>query len=344
VGFVTRRTGDPLTLTAVAAFTGFAWVVGWSFLNEPAPVPARAPAARAMASAAQHARQVAVTFDDLPALAQGDRSVATYVRITDGLLRNIVEHRVAAIGFVNEDKLLTEGRVDERRVAQLRRWVDAGLELGNHAYSHPDFHRTPVEAYIADVARGDSVTRLVLAEAGGRPRFFRHPFLHTGRTLDDRRRFETFLAERGYRVAPVTIDNYDYLFAAAYDRAPADSVRRRVADEYLRYMEAVTEYYERQSVALFGREIAQVLLLHANHLNADHFGRLAGMYERRGYVFVPLERALADPAYASEDTYTGPAGITWIHRWALTQGRPTASFAGEPTVPGWIDALSRRTQ
>ena len=187
------------------------------------PAPPVAPAVAANAVVAplrQEGRSVAITFDDLPALAQGDRSVATYERITDGLLRALAEHRVPAIGFVNEEKLLTEGRVDPRRVATLRRWVDAGLELGNHAYSHPDFHTTPVDAYIADVARGDSVTRLVMQAAGRRPRFFRHPFLHTGRSLDDRRRFEGFLAERGYRVAPVTIDNYDYLFAAAYDLAP----------------------------------------------------------------------------------------------------------------------------
>ena len=180
--------------------------------------------------------------------------------------------------------------------------------------------------------------------AGRRPRFFRHPFLHTGRSLDDRRRFEGFLAERGYRVAPVTIDNYDYLFAAAYDLAPDPATRGRVADEYIRYMEAVTAYYEQQSVAIVGREIPQVLLLHANHINAEHFGRLAQMYRGRGYTFVPLEQALADSAYASPDTYTGPAGITWLHRWALTAGKRGAIFAGEPEVPDWVQTLSRRTR
>jgi peptidoglycan/xylan/chitin deacetylase (PgdA/CDA1 family) len=228
-------------------------------------------------------------------------------------------------------------------VGLLRRWADAGQELGNHGYSHLDFHSTPVDAYTADVLRGDSVTRRVLADAGGRPpRYFRHPFLHTGRTLEDRGRFEAALAGRGYRVAPVTIDNGDYLFAAAYDLAPEDAVRTRVADEYVRYMEAVTAYYEQQSTALLGREIPQVLLLHANNLNADHFGRLAEMYARRGYGFVPLERALQDSAYASEDTYTGAAGITWLHRWALTQGKRGDFFAGEPDVPAWITALARR--
>ena len=322
------------------AFTTVA--VGITIVRPGAPsVPVVEPEV-AVAPLRQEARAVAVTFDDLPALAQGDRSVATYQRITNGLLREIVEHQVPAIGFVNEEKLLTAGRVDPERVATLRRWVDAGLELGNHAYSHPDFHTTPVDAYIADVARGDSVTRLVMQAAGRRPRFFRHPFLHTGRSLDDRRRFEAFLAERGYQVAPVTIDNYDYLFAAAYDLAPDAATRGRVADEYIRYMEAVAAYYEQQSVAHLGREIPQVLLLHANNINAEHFGRLAQMYRRRGYAFVPLEQALEDPAYASADTYTGPAGLSWIQRWALTQGKRGAFFAGEPQVPEWVQTLSRR--
>lgn len=310
--------------------------------DAPAPKVDAAPPPPATSLAPQPARQVVVTVDDLPAIAQRDRSVETYERITEGLLRQFAEHGVPAIGFVNEEKLLTDGRVDARRVATLRRWVDAGLELGNHSYSHIDFHTTPVDAFIADVARGDSVTRRVMQAAGRQPRFFRHPFLHAGRSMEDRRRFETFLAERGYRVAPVTIDNHDYLFAAAYDLAPDAATRGRVADEYIRYMEAVTAYYEQQSAALLGREIPQVLLLHANNLNAEHFGRLAEMYRRRGYAFVPLEQALRDPAYASEDTYTGPAGLTWLHRWALTQGKRGAFFAGEPEVPEWVRTLTGR--
>lgn len=304
-------------------------------------VPPREVRLVATAPAAQPARMVAVTFDDLPGVSQHGRSVEEHARITDGLLRHIREQRVPAVGFVNEAKLVTDGRVDERRVDLLRRWARAGLELGNHGYAHADLHASSTDAYLTDVARGDSVTRLVLAASGRRPRFFRHPFLHTGRTLEDRRRVEAWLAERGYGVAPVTIDNHDYLFAAAYDRAPADSVRRRVADTYVDYMERMTAYYEQQSVSLLGREIPQVLLLHANHLNADHFGRLARMYARRGYAFVPLERALQDPVYASADTYTGPAGITWIHRWALTAGKRGAAFAGEPEVPSWVQELAR---
>ena len=52
--------------------------------------------------------------------------------------------------------------------------------------------------------------------------------------------------------------------------------------------------------------------------------------------FPTLEEALNDSAYRSTDTYVGPAGITWLHRWALTRGMRGAVFAGEPEVPDWI--------
>jgi peptidoglycan/xylan/chitin deacetylase (PgdA/CDA1 family) len=247
---------------------------------------------------------------------------------------------VPAIGFVIGAKTSSaDGGPDDARVALLERWLDAGLQLGNHSYSHPDLHRVPVEAYIRDVLRADSLLRHVQAQRGAVPRFFRHPFLHTGRDAATRRTVEDALAAHGYRIAPVTIDNYDYLFASAYDRARAgrDSLTmRRIEGEYLDYMQRVVAYYEAQSVALLGREMAQTLLLHANALNARTFDAFATWLAARGYGFVSLETALEDPAYGSPDEYYGPGGITWLHRWALTQGKRGAFFAGEPEVPDWI--------
>jgi peptidoglycan/xylan/chitin deacetylase (PgdA/CDA1 family) len=252
---------------------------------------------------------------------------------------------VPAIGFVNEGKVHRDGAVDSAEVALLRQWTSAGLELGNHTYSHLDLHTAPLADYLDGITRGDSVTRALLAELHQKPRFFRHPFLHTGRSLGDRARVDSLLSTKGYRVAPVTIDNSDYIFAAAYDDALArrDSVEaRRIGDTYIDYMERVFAYYEAQAVAITGRDIPQVLLIHASLLNADRFDALARMIERRGYAFVTLEEALADSAYRSADTYVGPAGITWLHRWALTRGLRGAVFAGEPEVPADIGAAAER--
>src|SRR6185436_13106670 len=140
-------------------------------------------------------------------------------------------------------------------------------------------------------------------------------------------------------VAPVTIDNDEYIFARAYDYSAARgdaAAARRVADAYVPYMEAKVEFFERNSRELFDREIRHVLLVHANMLNADRFGDLAAMFERRGYRFITLDRALEDEAYRSADTWIGVSGITWLHRWALTRGMPKAFYAGEPDVPAFV--------
>ena len=68
----------------------------------------------------------------------------------------------------------------------------------------------------------------------------------------------------------------------------------------------------------------------------DLFQRL----QERGYTFIDLDTALEDPAYDSPDTYTGPAGITWLHRWALTRDVDRSMFRGEPTTPEWIQDLA----
>jgi peptidoglycan/xylan/chitin deacetylase (PgdA/CDA1 family) len=290
-------------------------------------------------------REVAITFDDLPIAGVLPRDIETSRELTRKLLAGIAAHHVPAIGFVNEDKLNgADGTVDPQRVDLLRRWLDGGLELGNHAYSHPDLHLTPLDAFEADVLKGERVTRPLMAARGLTLRFFRHPFLHTGRDLEKRAAFERFLAEHGYRVAPVTIDNDEYIFARAYDYSLARSdlaTAQRVAGAYVPYMEAKAEFFERNSRELFDREIRQVLLIHANMLNADKFGDLASMFERRGYRFITLERALADPAFQSADTFVGTSGITWIHRWALTKKMPKSFYADEPEVPGFVAEMTK---
>lgn len=287
------------------------------------------------------ARSIAVTIDDLPGAPASlvsnhpDALAATTAKLLDAL----AARAIPAVGFVNEGKLEVEGESpDERaaRVAVLRLWTAAGLELGNHTYSHGSLNRVPLEEFQADLVRGEPVTRALLAERSGTLRWFRHPFLQVGLELDKRRAFERFLVARGYRVAPVTVDNDEWIFAALY----ADALRRgeaalgeRIAADYLAYMDRVFAFVEELSRQVVGREIAQILLIHANSLNADHFAALAGLLERRGYRFVTLDEALDDPAYTLADDYVGAWGISWLHHWETTAGRPRTP---SPDPPDWI--------
>jgi peptidoglycan/xylan/chitin deacetylase (PgdA/CDA1 family) len=287
-------------------------------------------------------RAVALTFDDLPAVTTRHDS-ATYEFITSGILATLVRERAPATGFVIERLLFVDGRLDPMRVNALSRWLAAGMELGNHTYSHRSLHQTETTEYLQDIARGDTVLRQLLAERGKSPRWFRHPMLHTGTQAEARSRVDDLLHKLGYQVAPVTIDNSDFLFARAYDNALDQrntEAASRVEHAYLAYMDTVFGYYEQQSRNILGYELPQILLLHANRLNASTLDQLIAMMKRRGYRFSTLEAAFADPAYRRKNEFMGNAGITWLHRWALADGRRGAFFAGEPEVPAFINELA----
>ena len=288
--------------------------------------------------------RMSITIDDLPVAPPGAHTLEQQREITDRLLAVLAEHRVPAVGFVNENKLVDGGTVDPRRVALLERWLEAGLELGNHGYRHLDLHRVSPEAWMADILRGERVTRTLVERHGGSLRWFRHPFLHTGRSAAVQRRTAAFLKSHGYRIAPVTVDNGEWIYGGAYarafDRGDRDAMQR-LGKDYVRYMWEVVEFYEEQARRIVGERFPQVLLIHAYALNADWLDPLLHDLEARGYEWIPLEEALEHPAYARPtDGYIGPGGITWLHRWAITAGLDPAIFRGEPEVPAWVRELA----
>ena len=286
-------------------------------------------------------RRIAVTIDDLPVVSTR-KDIENRRSITRKLLGHITKAKVPAIGFVNENKLYKDGKPAVEEIELLEMWIEAGLELGNHTYSHRSLNRFELEDYKDDVTKGEEITRGLVKKYNAKLRYFRHPYLQTGRTMEVKAEFAEFLRGRGYTIAPVTFDNGDYIFARAYDIAfdrGDKKLMREAGDAYVKYMEAKLDYWERQSVELFGREVMQTMLLHANFINSDYFDDLARMMKKRGYRFVTLEEALRDEAYKLPDTYTGPAGISWLHRWALERGREFV-VKDEPRVPEWVLKLS----
>jgi hypothetical protein len=171
---------------------------------------------------------------------------------------------------------------------------------------------------------------------GARPRWFRHPFLHVGKSLGKRDSIEAFLHQRKYRIAPVTIDNDEWIFSAAFDHAYVkneSTMMNEIGKRYIEYMQAKVRYWEGQSQKLFGRNIRQILLIHSNRLNSFYFSKLCVMIHAEGYNFISLENAVQDPAYQTPDTYTGDWGVSWLDHWAITQKKPKEFFADEPRVP-----------
>jgi peptidoglycan/xylan/chitin deacetylase (PgdA/CDA1 family) len=282
-------------------------------------------------------RFVAVTIDDLPVVSTR-RDLKNRQEITRKLLAHVTKAKVPAIGFVNENKLYTDGKRDEAQVDLLRAWLSAGLELGNHTFSHVNIADVPLETYKDEILKGEIITKELLAAKGLKPRYFRHPFLWTGLSLETKSDLGAFLSEHGYEIAPVTIDNADWIFARAYDNAFDKGDKKlsaQIGAAYVPYMEAKFDYWERQSVKIFNREIKQILLIHANFINSDYFDDLAKMLKKRGYKFVALDEALKDEAYKLPDNFVRRNGISWLHRWAFDKGRENI-LPDEPKAPDFV--------
>ena len=299
--------------------------------------------AMALAAAPAAAGTVALTFDDLPIFGRY-APTAEGARITDALLGGFRRHHWKVTGFVNEIQLVGYDR--PTRIAWLKQWLDAGMDLGNHSYSHLSLNKTPVDAYIADVARGQVVTSALLAARGRRDRWYRYPYLETGLTIDTRRSFEGWLHDHGYRVAPVTMENSDWEFAEPYDDALAHGDAReaaRIRAAYLDFSAKVVAWYQQAGQQLLGREPAFVFLLHASRLNAASIDELAAILDAAHLKVVPLNAAVRDPAYRIADTYVGPEGEEWLTRWSQTLHRDLP-YATLPEVPADIAAADEKLE
>ena len=274
-------------------------------------------------------RAVAITIDDLPRGGDGGpRRLADIRSMTERLMTPFRDEKIPVIGFVNARAEAEIGAAGLRQVLDI--WLDAGATLGNHTYSHININDVSLEAYTDDIVKGEPAIRTALDGRGQKLAFFRHPFLFTGPTEEKKRGMQAFLDTRGCRVAPVTIDDADYMYAALYTKP---EFHARVRKEYVPYMESVVAFFETRSVEVVGREFPQILLIHASQMNADLMPDLLAMFRKRGYKFVTLDQALADPAYALPETYVGRGGFSWIHRWSRAKGMPNK---GEPDPPAWV--------
>ena len=289
-------------------------------------------------------KKMCITVDDLPTVTNGIPGYDFRLQITESLIRIFNEHEIPAIGYVNESKLYRNGTLDSMEVQLLELWLQNGLDLGNHTFSHMNYHRVPFETYTNDILEGEKVIRQLSKKSGMEIRYFRHPYLRSGLRPSHADSLQVFLEDHGYTEAPVTIDNADYLFAAAFSKAYMKndtSLMARIGRDYVRYMEEKVLFYEQQSLKLFDRNMAQTLLIHANYLNAQYLDELVNMYLSHGYSFVSQMQILKDPAYREEVTKFGDWGISWIDRWALSKGEGSEFFKGDPKTPEYILDLSK---
>src|SRR5262249_39702468 len=135
-------------------------------------------AAAAAPATTPPARAVAITIDDLPRGGdKGPRDLASLTAMTAKLLKPFHDQHIPVIGFVNAGRYPDD---DPGLRKLLNQWLDAGAQLGNHSYSHPDLNNVPLAQYTADITRGEEPLRSVLAAHQQKLVYYRHPYLHVG--------------------------------------------------------------------------------------------------------------------------------------------------------------------
>ena len=219
--------------------------------------------------------------------------------------------------------------------AILERWAKAGHLLGNHTWSHKNYHSVEPDWFQQDILNNEAL----LKTWPNYRKFFRFPLLKEGKTAATRDAMRHFLAEHGYRNGHVTIDAsdwyYDQRLRARLNSEPRFDVAR-YREPYLQHLWSRANYYNDLSIKVLGRSIPHTLLVHYNMLNSLFLGDALAMFRQRGWDVISAEAAYQDPVY-SRQPRTAPAGESL--GWALA--KVTGKFDAILRYPGEDDVYEK---
>lgn len=223
-------------------------------------------------------KTIALTIDDLP-------FVGEYRNFHLNKMMNAMqEQQVSATGFV----IASEIRANNWET--LRQFRDAGFGLGNHTFSHANLNKLKVKEYIQEIKKAD----VLLSPLMSTPKYFRYPYLAMS-SGSKKNKILHYLTKNHYQVAPITIDTKDFVFNQRLLSVP-EIGRRAYLEElkpfYLEFIWQQTQKAEEVTHYRHRPDQTQILLIHANLLNATVLTDIIQLYKQRGYTFVSLEQAL----------------------------------------------------
>ncbi|APV48401.1 hypothetical protein BWI17_01075 [Betaproteobacteria bacterium GR16-43] len=222
-------------------------------------------------------------------------------------------------------------------LALVRAWGEAGHTIGNHTDSHTDIDTLTLDAFLADVERGD---RLFRAMPRFKPRL-RFPYLREGATADQRDGVRAWLARNGYAPAPISIMTGD----GYYSQRLVEGLRAQPGRDtepfrraYVKHIVERAAHAERLARDTLGRSPAHVMLLHTNRANAMYLPDVIAALRAQGWKFVDADTAFADPLYRM--TSKGlPAGSNIVVELARDAGRTPPRPPEDDYGKATLDAL-----
>jgi peptidoglycan/xylan/chitin deacetylase (PgdA/CDA1 family) len=286
------------------------------------------------------AQSVAFTFDDGPQL--GDTPRMTAQQRNQAILDTLARRRVQAALFVTAGN----GANRPEGYALAKAWGQAGHALGNHTMTHPDLHGAKVSLaqYQQEILDCDAIVRTL----PGYQKWFRYTYLREGNTPEKRDGMRAFLQQHGYRNAYVSLDTSDWRFDDKLRELLSKNPQADLApirQLYLAHVKQRALAYRALSQQLQGRDIAQVLLLHHNLVNALWLDDIIAQFNDMGWTITTPAAAFADPVYQLAPERAAP-GQSLLLSMGRTMG--LGKFpGGERLVDDGdyeMDLLKERTQ
>ena len=225
-----------------------------------------------------HKKELVLTIDDLPFVGESQNfhldMIITALKSTD----------TPATGFVIAKE------VTPKNMPMLEKFRDAGLNIGNHTLSHANLNKLSAQASFYEIDAADRILAPVLTE----PKYFRYPYLAMG-TGTKKSAIIQHLAEKKYQIAPISIDSKDFVFNQILLSVPQNERRAflpSLKNCYLDFIWQQTLKAEEHSRYTKNPDQTQILLIHANLLNAYVLPDIINLYKQNGFNFVSLAEAL----------------------------------------------------
>jgi len=241
-------------------------------------------------AAAQDAKRIALSFDDIPRFAG---SFMTPDERTTALIAGLEEAGVEQAAF-----FVTTGNLEDDYgaggEARIQAYVDAGHVIANHSHSHGWLWNGDAAEYIADL---DKAEAWLAGRPGKRP-WYRFPYLDEGRDVERRDALRAALRQRGLTNGYVTVDLWDWAIDDLANKAIREerAIDRKALGEF--YVETVVQgadFFDRTARATLGRSPVHVLLLHETDLNALFITDLVAGLRADGWTIVTIDEAYRDP-------------------------------------------------
>ena len=267
---------------------------------------------------ANGAIKVSITVDDLPSSGP-DFPGMSKVEISDKIIQSFVDNKVPEVfGFLNGIVAVNM----QERLNILKKWRGAGFLLGNHTFSHLDYANVTLDKFILDIEKNENLL-LDYNESVKDLKVFRFPFLSEGETKEKRYALRSYLNNRNYRIAQVSVDFHDWAWVEPLIRCKARKETKSIEELRVRFIKSAIEqikFSQAASEFIWGmKDFKHILLIHLNAPTALWLNELLLAIKKEQIDLIASREAIFDKHYDDDSTYVAKVGKSFI--WQAIETR-----------------------